>query len=124
MYINIAFVYAVVLGSCAMESSNSKYCSNCGREYERFLTVETASMIFDLSPNAIRGLIKRREIPFYKMGTRVRLSYHDITDCLVRYPALQEVKLDLGDKSSYHDNVIRKRKMNLEEFEEWRNEVQ
>ncbi len=106
-----------------MESGESKYCSNCGHVYERFLTVETASMIFDLSPNAIRGLIKRREIPFYKMGRRVRLSYQDITDCLVRYPALQEVKLDLGDKSSYHDNVTRKPKMNLEEFEEWRNEV-
>lgn len=61
--------------------------------------METAGRIFDLSPEAVRGMIKRREIPFAKMGRRVRIAYADLQAQLVRYPSKVEVLLDYaGDE--------------------------
>lgn len=58
---------------------------------ERYLSVQTAAAVFDLTEEAVRGMIKRREIPFFKLGTRIRLRYDDLKSALVRYPSTNEL---------------------------------
>ena len=47
--------------------------------------------MLDLSEDAVRGMIKRREITFHKLGRRVRLRYADLQAALVRYPSVRDV---------------------------------
>ncbi|MBA7612678.1 hypothetical protein ES703_19915 [subsurface metagenome] len=56
----------------------------------------------DMSEEAVRGMIKRREIPFIKLGRRVRIAYADLQAQLVRYPAKHEVSLASDMNHSYH----------------------
>jgi len=55
-----------------------------------------------MSEEAVRGMIRRREIPFYKLGRRVRIAYADLQALLVRYPAKHEVSLASDGNHSYH----------------------
>ena len=64
-----------------------KFCSACGSPQDRYLSIATAAKTFDLSEDAVRGMVKRREITFYKMNKRVRLKYADIEEMLVHHPA-------------------------------------
>lgn len=64
---------------------------------DRFLSVPSAAKILDLSEQAIRGMIKRREIKFYKVGSRVRIAYSDLKKILITHPAKSEVSLDSLD---------------------------
>ncbi|MCH7521097.1 MAG: helix-turn-helix domain-containing protein [Candidatus Marinimicrobia bacterium] len=56
--------------------------------------MESAAEIFDLSVGAVRALIKRREVPFYKIGSRVRISFREFESQLVRYPSIHEINVD------------------------------
>ena len=55
-----------------------------------------------MSSEAIRGMIRRREITFHKLGTRVRIAYADLQAMMVRYPAKHEVSLAPAGNHSYH----------------------
>ena len=70
------------------------FCSSCGSALDRYLSIPTAAKIFDLTQDAVRSMIKRRDIPHFKLGKRVRLSYAELQRCLVRYPSKGEVALD------------------------------
>lgn len=73
------------------------YCSECGGHTERYLSVQTAAVTFDLTEEAVRGMIKRREIPYFKLGSRVRLNYDDLNTALVRHPSTDELNVDQND---------------------------
>ncbi|MFC1483518.1 helix-turn-helix domain-containing protein [Candidatus Neomarinimicrobiota bacterium] len=62
-------------------------------EREKYMSIKSAAKLFDMSEEGIRGMIKRREIPFYKMGRRVRILYKDVEECLERYPSKDEVSI-------------------------------
>lgn len=68
-----------------------RYCPECGGHTERYLSVQTAAVTFDLTEKAVRGMIKRREIAFFKLGRRVRLRFEDMNSALVRHPAADEL---------------------------------
>ncbi len=55
-----------------------------------------------MSSEAIRGMIRRRELPFFKLGTRVRIAYADLQALMVRYPAIHEVSLATDGNHLYH----------------------
>ena len=74
-----------------MKSNTKGYCAKCGSNKERYLSVSSAALTFGCSEEAICGMIKRREIPFYKIGRRIRLSYTELKQQLVRYPSLSEI---------------------------------
>ncbi len=74
-----------------MASTPPKYCPECGANSERYLSVKSAAVIFDHSEEAIRGMIKRREIPFYKRNSRVFVTYREFESLLVRYPSISEI---------------------------------
>ena len=78
------------------------YCPHCGSCQDRYLSPATAAKVVDMSEEAVRGMIRRREIPFFKLGRRVRLSYADLQAQLVRYPAKHEVSLASDGNHSYH----------------------
>ena len=77
-----------------MATIKNKYCPECGANQDRYLSVESAAEVFDLSVGAVRALIKRREVPFYKIGSRVRISFREFASQLVRYPSLREINDD------------------------------
>lgn len=75
-------------------STLRKFCPHCGGHQERYLGVDAAAEILDLTPEAVRSMIRRRELPFFKLGTRLRLAYSDLESQLVRYPSKGEVSLE------------------------------
>ena len=86
----------------AQNNPNGTYCPYCGRCQDRYLSPKTAAKILDMSEEAVRSMIKRREIPFLKLGTRVRIAYVDLQALLVRYPAKHEVSLAMDGNHLYH----------------------
>ena len=78
------------------------FCPHCGGFQDRYLNIETVVKVFDMSPNAIRGMIRRREIRFFKLGTRVRIAYADLQALMVPYPAKHEASLASDRNHSYH----------------------
>lgn len=78
-----------------MAAVQHKYCPECGGTHERYMSIATAAQVFDLTDDAIRSMIKRRELPFYKIGKRVRLSYSEIRSLLIRHPSADEMGLQL-----------------------------
>ena len=58
--------------------------------HEGFISVATAGQIFDLSPAAIRGMMNRGELRFFKLGNRVRLLASDIENLLIHHPSKDE----------------------------------
>lgn len=77
-----------------MSPSRNNYCPECGTSQDQYLSVESTAKMFDLSVAGIRSLIKRREIPFYKLGSRIRISYREFESQLIRYPSIREVGLE------------------------------
>ena len=77
-----------------LSPARKNFCSECGSHKERYFRIETAAEIFDLTPEAIRSMIRRRELPFHKWNSRVRLAYSDLERQLVRHPSKQEVSLN------------------------------
>ncbi|MCH7574661.1 MAG: helix-turn-helix domain-containing protein [Candidatus Marinimicrobia bacterium] len=77
-----------------MTVSSNKYCTHCGANQERFLSVKSAAVIFDHSEDAIRAMIKRRDIPFYKRESRIYIKYGEFEELLIRYPSESEIILD------------------------------
>lgn len=59
----------------------------------KYLTIKSAAVQFDLSEEAVRGIIRRREVPFYKLGTRVRLNSKEFEERMIKYPSIDEVSL-------------------------------
>ena len=60
---------------------------------ERYLSVETVATLFDLTTAAVRGMVRRREIEFEKLGTRIRIAYSVMKRKMIRYPATDETSL-------------------------------
>ena len=78
-----------------MSHQNQKFCPNCGGCEERYLSPATAARIFDLTEQAVRSMIKRRDIPSYRLGTRRILKYSELETLLVRYPSKADMSLEL-----------------------------
>ena len=83
-------------------ASARTFCPHCGSCQDRYLSPATAAKVADMSEEAVRGMIRRREIPFFKLGRRVRLSYADLQAMMVLYPAKHEVSLASDGNHSYH----------------------
>ena len=81
-------------------SGKKAFCANCGSIQERYMSVETAAAMFDLTKNAVRGLIRRREIHFVKLGSRVRILYTEMASQLKHYPSKFEFEGLLAKSSS------------------------
>jgi excisionase family DNA binding protein len=45
---------------------------------KRYLKVEELATYLGLSPETIRAWVKKRQIPFYKLGRAVRFDKHEI----------------------------------------------
>lgn len=78
-------------------TNTANYCSCCGMATERYLSVETAATLFDLTTAAVRGMVRRREIEFEKLGTRIRIAYSEMKRKMIRYPATDETSLLASD---------------------------
>ncbi len=78
------------------------FCPHCGNCQDRYLSPATAAKVLDMSEEAVRGMIRRREIPFFKLGRRVRIANADLQAMTVRYPAKHEVSLASDGNHSYH----------------------
>lgn len=89
--------YCDVMSNGHPSGDSETYCPYCGGHTERYLSVRTAAATFDLTEEAVRGMIKRREIPFFKLGSRVRLRVTDLNSALVRYPAADESDIFQND---------------------------
>lgn len=74
-------------------SNTANYCTCCGMATERYLSVETAATLFDLTTAAVRGMVRRREIEFEKLGTRIRIAYSEMKRKMIRYPAKTDFNL-------------------------------
>ena len=55
------------------------------------LSVESAATYLDTTVSAIRGMQKRRELPFRKRGRRVLFRKSDLENLLVSYPSVDSV---------------------------------
>ena len=71
-------------------SGHTKYCQYCGAAQERDLGVDTAASLFDLTPGAVRAMLKRRELTFYKLGSRTRIAYSEMVGLLEEHPSAQK----------------------------------
>ncbi len=56
--------------------------------------MKSAAITFDHTEDAIRAMIKRRDIPFYKRGSRIYIKYREFEDLLIRYPSESEIIMD------------------------------
>ena len=63
------------------------------------MSIAQTAKVFDLSEQAIRSMIKRREIPIHRMGKRIRISYQELRELFIRYASILEVEL------AYQDSV-------------------
>ena len=77
-----------------MVTPSTKYCAHCGANQERYLSVKSAAKIFDHTEDAIRAMIKRRDIPFYKRESRIYINYREFEELLIRYPSESEIISD------------------------------
>ena len=84
------------LNSTVESKTSTRYCPECGASRDRYLSVKSAARIFDHTEEAVRDMIKRREIPFYKRNSRVFVTYREFENLLVRYPSINEINAD-GD---------------------------
>ncbi|MCH7575810.1 MAG: helix-turn-helix domain-containing protein [Candidatus Marinimicrobia bacterium] len=72
-------------------TDRAKYCPCCGDYQERYLTVDSAAKIYDISSAGIRGMLRRREITYYKIGTRTRIAKSDLDNLLVKHSSVREI---------------------------------
>ena len=81
-------------------STNDKYCPFISDYQEGYLNLPTAAEKFGLTVGALRSLIKRREVPSYRWGTRRLVKYSELEALLVRYPSKYEVALVQEQKNN------------------------
>ena len=67
---------------------------------ERYLSLPIAAEMFGLTVSALRSMIKRREIPSHRLGTRRLVKYSELEALLVRYPSKYEVALVQEQKNN------------------------
>ena len=60
-------------------------------EDNSLLSVESAAKYLDTTAAAIRGIQKRRELPFKKRGRRVLFRKADLEQLLVNYPSIDSI---------------------------------
>lgn len=53
-------------------------------EKDKWLDTKSAAKFLALSPNALRILVHRKQIEFYKLGNRLRFSLRALNDALVK----------------------------------------
>ena len=58
-----------------------------------YLSIKSVARLFDLSEEAVRSMIRRREVSFYKLGSRVRLLPKDIENLLIKHPSVDEISI-------------------------------
>ena len=60
-----------------------------GNNQQRFLTVSEAAEYLRLSETALRSMVARREIDFYKLGNRIRFDIATLKKALIPYPSIE-----------------------------------
>ena len=58
-----------------------------------YLSIKSAARRFDLTDVAVRSMIKRREVSYYKLGSRVRLEAKEFKRMLIKYPSVDEISI-------------------------------
>ncbi|MBC8402366.1 MAG: helix-turn-helix domain-containing protein [Candidatus Marinimicrobia bacterium] len=70
-----------------MDSSD---CPNC-RSKQRYLTIKDAAEYLGLTQSALRSMIARRELDFFKLGKRIRFDITALKKALVPYPCTESI---------------------------------
>ena len=81
-------------------SDTGNHCPFIRDYQEGYLNIPTAAEKYGLTEGALRSLIKRREVPSYKWGTRRLVKYSELEALLVRYPSKYEVALVQEQKNN------------------------
>ena len=58
-----------------------------------YLSIKSAASRFDLTEQAVRSMVGRREVSFYKLGSRVRLDAKEFEKRLIKYPGVDDISL-------------------------------
>lgn len=60
-----------------------------------YLTVKEAAEYLGLTESALRTMVARRQVPFHKLGRRLRFDIHDLDALLVYYPSVETALRDI-----------------------------
>ena len=63
-------------------------CQSCGQLKQRFVDIKDASEYLGLTPSALRSMVARREIDFFKLGNRIRFDIVALKKAVIPYPSV------------------------------------
>lgn len=66
-------------------------CGSCGQLKQRFLDIKDASEYLGLSKAALRSMVARREIDFFKLGNRIRFDISVLKKIMIHYPSINSL---------------------------------
>lgn len=69
----------------SLRNSDSLFFEN--RASEKWLSTKEAAEFLSLTPNALRILVHRRQVKFYKFGSRLRFRLKDLEGLLLKKEA-------------------------------------
>ena len=78
-----------------MGKSNNRYCPHCGSPHERYYSIETAAVMLDCSPQAVRNWVRDRKIGYQKFGRMVRIPAAEIERFGEYHPTLEETAAEM-----------------------------
>ena len=89
------YIEMKIQGSSCKKLVKSKSSDEAGQENhkERYLSINSTAKLLDMTPNAVRGLIRRREVGFKKIQSRVRIPLSEIKKIMIHYPSKSEFSL-------------------------------